>query len=180
MNAFLGQFGLRVTTGHLLWAAVLIPACITIFIPLDLLWVGITLAVIIAISVVLTVRGRRLTGWITAIFSWRRRHKAAPEAPSAPAVGATVIPGDRVAVRWQLDHLISVIELVPRPFTPTVIVSGEAYTDDVVDTRLVEQLIAAYSPDLDADIVSAGYRVGKTAPSSCTRSSRRARPMPIP
>ncbi|MDT4998087.1 MAG: hypothetical protein QOK12_192, partial [Mycobacterium sp.] len=166
MKAFLAQFGLRITTGHLLWAAVLIPALIAIFIPLDLLWVGVTLAVIVAFSVVLTVRGRRLTGWFTAIFSWRRRHKTAPEPPSAPAVGATVIPGDHVAVRWQDDHLISVIELIPRPFTPTVIVSGEAYTDDVVDTRLVEQLIAAYSPDLDADIVSAGYRVGKTAPSN--------------
>ena len=63
MKAFLAQFGLRITTGHLLWAAVLIPALIAIFIPLDLLWVGITLGVIIAISVVLTVRGRRLTGW---------------------------------------------------------------------------------------------------------------------
>ncbi|MDT5191196.1 MAG: hypothetical protein QOI28_3447, partial [Mycobacterium sp.] len=166
MKNFLAQFGFRVTTGHLLWAAVLIPACIAIFIPLNLLWLGITLSVIIAISVVLTVRGRRLTGWITAIFSWRRRHEAAPEAPSTPAVGATVIPGDHVAVRWQGDHLVSVIELVPRPFTPTVIVSGEAYTDDVVDTRLVEQLIAAHCPELDADIVSAGYRVGKTAPSS--------------
>jgi hypothetical protein len=37
-------------------------------------------------------------------------------------------------------------------------VSGEAYTDDVVDTRLVEQLIAAHCPDLEADVVSAGYR----------------------
>ena len=76
MKNFLAQFGFRVTTGHLLWAAVLIPACIAIFTPLNLLWLGITLAVIIAISVVLTVRGRRLTGWITAIFSWRRDRKS--------------------------------------------------------------------------------------------------------
>ena len=58
------------------------------------------------------------------MFSWRRRHRRAPDAPSEPAVGATVMPGDHVAVRWQGDYLMSVIELVPRPFTPTVIVDG--------------------------------------------------------
>jgi hypothetical protein len=58
------------------------------------------------------------------------------------------------------------IELIPRPFTPTVLVTGQAFTDDVVDTRFVEQLLAAQCPDLEADVVSAGYRVGKTAPAS--------------
>jgi type VII secretion protein EccE len=166
MKNFFAQFGFRFTTGHLLWAAALIPACIALSIPLDLLWLGITLSVLIVIAVVLTVRGRRLTGWITAIFSWRKRHRAAPDPPSEPAVGATVTPGDHVAVRWLGDHLVSVVELIPRPFTPTVIVSGDAFTDDVVDTRLVERLLAAHCPELEADVVSAGYRVGKTAPSS--------------
>ena len=166
MRALLSHFGFRITTGHLLWAAVLIPACILVFIQLDLMWVGITLAVLIAIAAVLTVRGRRLAGWIVAIFSWRRRHLVAPDAPSEPAVGATVMPGDHVAVRWQGDHLVSVIELVPRPFTPTVIVSGEAFTDDVVNTKLVEDLLSAHCPEMEADVVSSGHRVGKTAPAS--------------
>ena len=166
MKNFLAQFGLRLTTGHAIWAAALIPACIVLFLHLHLLWLGITLAVVIAIAAVLTIRGRRLTGWIAAVFSWRRRHKNAPNLPSEPAVGATVMPGDHVAVRWQGDYLMSVIELVPRPFTPTVIVNGQAFTDDVVDTRLVEQLVEAHCPDLEADVVSAGYRVGKTAPAS--------------
>jgi type VII secretion protein EccE len=166
MKNFLAQFGFRVTTGHLLWAAALIPAVVVLFIQLDLVWLGVVLAVLIAVAAVLTVRGRRFAGWVTAIFSWRRRHRVGPDVPSTPAVGSTVMPGDHVAVRWQGDYLVSVIELVPRPFTPTVIVSGEAFTDDVVDTRLVEQLLVAHSPDLEADVVSAGYRVGKTAPSS--------------
>lgn len=166
MSGFRSLFGLRLTTGHAIWAAVLIPAVILSFIQLDLLWVGITLAVIIALAAVLTIRGRRLTGWIAAVFAWRRRHRRVPERPSEPAVGATVMPGDHVAVRWQDGYLIAAMELVPRPFTPTVIVNGEAFTDDVVDTRLVERLLAAHCPDLEADVVSAGYRVGKTAPSS--------------
>ena len=166
MKTFLGLFGLRFTTGHALWAATLIPACIAVFMHLGRLWIGVTLAVIIALAALLTVRGRRLTGWIGALFAWRRRHRQAPDVPSVPAVGATVMPGDHVAVRWQGDHLISVIELIPRPFTPTVVVNGEAFTDDVVNTRLVEELIAAHCPDLEADVVSAGYRVGKTAPAS--------------
>jgi type VII secretion protein EccE len=166
MKKVFGLFGLRFTTGQAIWAAVLIPACIALFQPLDLLWLGITLAVVIALAAVVTIRGRRLTGWVAAVFSWRRRRRNVPDLPSESAVGATVMPGDHVAVRWQDGHLVSAIELVPRPFTPTVIVSGQAYTDDVVDTRLVEELVAAHCPDLEADVVSAGYRVGKTAPAS--------------
>ena len=37
MKNFLAQFGFRFTTGHLLWAAALIPACIALSIPADLL-----------------------------------------------------------------------------------------------------------------------------------------------
>ena len=166
MNKLLSLFGFRVTTGHLLWAAVSAPALVVFFAHLRLSWLGILLAVVVVVATTLTVRGRRFTGWIAAVFSWRRRHLAAPASPSEPAVGATVMPGDHVAVRWQGEYLVSTIELVPRPFTPTVIVSGEAFTDDVVDTAVVERLIATYCPDLEADVVSAGYRVGKTAPSS--------------
>jgi type VII secretion protein EccE len=166
MKKVFGVFGLRFTTGHAIWAAVLMPACIAAFLPPRQLWVGITLAAVIALAAVLTVRGRRLTGWVAAVFSWRRRHRNVPDLPSEPAVGATVLPGDHVAVRRQDDYLVSAIELVARPFTPTVIVGGQAFTDDVLDTRLVEQLVAAHCPDLEADVVSAGYRVGKTAPAS--------------
>lgn len=166
MRTLLGQFGLRFTTGHALGAAALIPACLALFLQLDLLWVGITIGVLIALGSVLTIRGRRLTGWVAALFSWRRRHRTTPELPSEPAVGATVMPADHVAVRWQGGHLVSVIELVPRPFTPTVVVNGQAFTDDVLDTRLVERLVEAHCPDLEVDVVSAGYRVGKTAPAS--------------
>ncbi|EID09463.1 type VII secretion protein EccE [Mycolicibacterium phlei] len=166
MKRFFSLFGLRFTTGHAIWAAVLIPACILVFAGLDLLWLGITLAVLIGVGAVLTFRSRRITGWMAALFAWRRRHREAPARPSEPAVGATVMPADHVAVRWHDDHLVAGIELVPRPFTPTVIVNGEAFTDDVVDTRMVQQLLAAHCPDLEADVVSAGYRVGKTAPAT--------------
>jgi type VII secretion protein EccE len=166
MRELLGAFGARFTTGHALWAAALIPACILLFVKLDLLWLGIVVSVLIAVFAVVTVRGRRLTGWIAAVFAWRRRHRREPVGPSEPAVGSTVAPGDHVAVRWQGDYLVAAIELVPRPFTPTVIVNGEAFTDDVVDTRMVEDLLCAHCADLEADVVSAGYRVGKTAPAS--------------
>ena len=166
MKSLAAQFGLRLSTGHLMWAAVLIPACIAIFVPLDAMWVGVTVSVLIALIAITTVRGRRLTGWVAALFSWRRRHRSTPPAPSEPAVGATVMPGDHVAVRWQGDHLMSVIELLPRPFTPTVVVNGQSFTDDVLDTAVVEKLIVAHCPELEADVVAAGYRIGKTAPAS--------------
>lgn len=158
--------GLQFSSGHAIIAAVLAPACIAASMRAGRLWVGITLAVLIALISVVTVRNRRLSGWMQAFTAWRRRRRNAPPAPSAPAIGATVLPGDHVAVRWQDDHLVAIIELVPRPFTPTVIVNGEAHTDDVVDTKLVERLVHAHCPDLEADVVSAGYRVGKTAPAN--------------
>lgn len=166
MSRFLSVFGLRFTTGHTLWAAATIPACILSFRRLDLLWLGATLGVLIGLGALVTIRGRRVTGWMTALFAWRRRHRQPPPKPSAPVVGATVVPGDHVALRWQGEHVVAAIELIPRAFTPTVIVNGEAFTDDIIDTRTVEKLLAAYCPDLEADVVSAGYRVGRTAPSA--------------
>ena len=163
---FLRQFGFRFSTGHAVWTTILIPASVAICLHFKLLWLGVMLSVLIAIFSVLTIRGRRLTGWIRAVFSWRRRHRHSPDAASEPAVGSTVMPGDHVAVRWQGDYLLSVIELVPRPFTPSVIVNGNAITDDVVSTKLVEELLEAHCPDLEADIVSSGHRVGRTAPAS--------------
>lgn len=158
--------GLRFTTGHALVAGVLAPAFLAVFWAGGRLWIGITLAVLAALIATVTVRGRRLTGWIAALYAWRRRHKTPPAAPSEPVVGKTVLPGDHVALRWDGEELIAAIELIPRAFTPTVIVDGHATTDDMVSTRLVENLLAAHCPELVADVVSAGYRVGRTAPPS--------------
>jgi hypothetical protein len=43
-------------------------------------------------------------------------------------------------------------------------VQHHCFSDDVVDTALVEKLLESYCPDVEADVISAGYRVGKTAP----------------
>lgn len=166
MSKLTSVFGARFSTGHALWAAALIPACVPLFVRIDLLWLGIVLGVLTGLGSVLTFRGRRLTGWVAALIAWRRRRRQPPSPPSEPAVGATVMPGDQVALRWQVDSVVSAIELIPRPFTPTVIAHGEARTDDVVDTGFIEKLMAAYCPDLQADVVSAGYRVGRTAPAA--------------
>ena len=154
---------LRFTSGHALWAAALAPLCLLLFFHTRYEWAGPTLVGVAAVVATVTFRGRRITGWIAAMFAWLVRHRRPPEPPSEPEVGATVQPGDHVAVRWQGEILVSVIELIPRPFTPTVIVDGKAHTDDAVDTRLLEQLLEVHCPDLEADIVSAGYRVGTTA-----------------
>lgn len=161
-----GWIGLRLTTGHALAATILAPAMIAAAFAWGKPAVGITAAVSAAVIAVLTIRGRRLTGWIAALYAWRRRHKTAPPPPGDPVVGKTVLPGDHVALRWEGDELVAAIELIPHPFTPTVIVNGEAHTDDVIDTRLVEELLAAHCPEIVADVVSAGYRVGRNAPPS--------------
>ncbi|MBY0442622.1 MAG: type VII secretion protein EccE [Mycobacteriaceae bacterium] len=157
------SFGLRFSTGQSLVVASLAPIIILLFLNMGYTWLGITLVVLSAAVVVVSFRGRRLTGWVAAVFAWLWRRRKPVEPPSEPVVGATVKPGDHVAVRWQGDFLIAVIELLPRPFTPTVIVDGQVHTDNVLDTELVERLLSVLCPDLEADIVSAGHRVGKTA-----------------
>lgn len=163
---FAGPIGIRVTAGQACVAAVTAPAAIVVFGRNHLLWVGVTVAVVISVAFLVTLRGRRVTGWLAAVYAWRRRHQIAPNPPSPLAVGSTVLPGDHVAVRWQDGHLVALIELIPRPFTPSVIIGTHCFTDDKIDTALVEQLLAGHCADLEADIVAAGYRVGKTAPAS--------------
>jgi type VII secretion protein EccE len=156
--------GLKVHTGQALVAASIAPALVVMCAAAGRLWLGVVLAVLAALVALVAFRGRTVTGWARAWYAWRRRRATAPPAPSEPAVGATVLPGDHVAVRWDDQEMVALIELVPRPFTPSVIVDHHCVTDDVVDTALVEKLVAAHCPDLEADVISAGYRVGTAAP----------------
>lgn len=154
---------LRFSTGHTLLLAVLAPAAILLFLPTRFWWGGVVLAALGAIMAFVTFFGRRITGWAATAYVWLRRRHTPMDIPSEPVVGATVKPGDHVAVRWRREQLIAVIELKPRPFTPTVIVDGQAHTDDVLDTRLLQELLSVHCPDLEADVVSAGHRVGQAA-----------------
>ncbi len=158
--------GLRFSTGHTAVAAVFAPALALVFVRNDLLWVAIAVPLCLVVVALVTFRGRRLTGWIAAVRAWRRRRRSAPPPPSEPEVGSTVMPGDHVAVRWQGRYLVALIELVPRPYTPSVILGNHCFTDDTISTQLVEDLLIGHCPDLEADVVSSGYRVGKTAPAS--------------
>lgn len=155
---------LQFSSGYALWLAVLAPACIAIFLRTPYRWAGPALVAAAVILATVTFRGRRLAGWVAAACAWLVRRRRPLDSPSEPVVGATVQPGDHVAVRWKGKALVAVIELIPRPFTPTVVVDGKAHTDDVVDTRLLEQMLSVHCPDLEADVVSAGYRVANTAP----------------
>lgn len=158
--------GLKISTGQTLVAAAVAPALLAIGAAMGRLWLGIVLAVLALGLGLVAVRGRTATGWLRALFSWQRRRAVAPPAPAEPVVGATVMPGDHVAVRWHDQELVALIELVPRPYTPSVITNQHCFTDDVIDTALVEKLLEAHCPDLEADVISAGYRVGKTAPAN--------------
>ncbi len=172
---------LKFSTGHTVVLAVLAPLAVLLFMNTRYWWAGIALAAAGAIVAFVTFFGRRITGWVGTVFVWLRRRRKPPDVPSEPEVGATVKPGDHVAVRWRRDNLIAVIELKPRPFTPTVIVDGKAHTDDVLDTRLLEQLLEVHCPDLEADIVSAGFRVGQNRLArggECLSAGDRRRPGP--
>lgn len=159
----LSPFRIRFSTAHAALAGALAPVLILLFVDTRYQWWGIGAVTAVVVLALITFRGRRFSGWAGAFFAWFWRRRRPPAAPSEPVVGATVMPGDHVAVRWQGPVMVALIELVPRPFTPTVIVDGTVHTDDVVHTRLVQDLLSVHCPDLEADVVSAGYRVGAGA-----------------
>jgi hypothetical protein len=134
--------GVRITSGHLQWTAVLIPAVLVPFVYAHLTWLAIVLSVLILLATTVTVRSRCATGWIAAVIAWRRRRASAPIAPSEPAVGATVMPGDPVAVRWQGEHLVSIIDLVAHPFTSAGCRVGRTAQASLV--ALYDQLVGPY------------------------------------
>ena len=155
---------LRFSTGYALVIGAVVPVLVFLFLDTRHQRWAIAVVAVAAVLALVTFRGRRLTGWVRTLFGWIRRRRRPPETPSTAVIGATVMPGDRVAVRWQGENLVALIELLPRPFTPTVIVDGEARSEDVLDTAMLEQLLAVHCPDLEADVVSAGYRIGSIAP----------------
>jgi type VII secretion protein EccE len=158
---------LKFSAAYTFWTAALAPLGVALFLgtlhqELELY----LLAAIVAGSAVfalVTFRGRRVAGWAAAAARWVVRRRWRPHAPTEAAIGATVQPGDPVAVRWEGRSLVAVIKLIPQPFTPTVVVDGRARTDDVLDTKLLEHVLSASCPDLEADVVSAGYRVSRSA-----------------
>jgi type VII secretion protein EccE len=163
MNATF-PIGLKLSTGQAVVATTVAPALFAIGVASGRLWLGIVLAVLTLGLGLVAVRGRTITGWVRALYSWQRRRTTAPAAPSEPVVGSTVMPGDHVAVRWHDQEMVALIELIPRPYTPSIVIDKHCFTDDFIDTALVEELLYAHCPDLQADVISAGYRVGKTAP----------------
>ncbi|KJX75908.1 type VII secretion protein EccE [Mycobacterium lepromatosis] len=154
---------LRFSVGRALLVAALAPTYIILFFRTQYWWAGIALVVLVVILTLVQFSGRWLSGWLMALYSFSRRSRKPLDTPSESVIGATVKPADQVAMRWQNGFLVSVIELIPRPFTPTVIVDGEAQTDDLLETQLLEHLLSVHCPDLEAVVVSAGYRVGHAA-----------------
>lgn len=157
------SLGLRLGVGFAVVAAVVAPFGAVLFWETRFERWAVGALAVFALSTVITFRGRNLIGWVSAAFAWLWRHRRAPRMPAEPIVGAIAMPGDHVAVRWEDGLLIALIELIPRPFTPTVVVDGKARTDDEVDTELVERLLSLHCADLSADIVSVGYRIGGIA-----------------
>ncbi|WP_374193341.1 type VII secretion protein EccE [Mycolicibacterium sp. S2-37] len=156
----LRSFGLRLGAGVAVVAAILVPLGLVLFWGTHFQWWAVGTLTASGLCTAVTFRGRTVIGWGVAILAWIFRHRRAPSAPTEPLIGTVAMPGTHVAVRWDDGLLVALIELVPRPFTPTVVVDGTARTDDEVDTRLVERLLSVHCPDLSADIVSAGYRIG--------------------
>ena len=67
--------GLRFSTGHALLASALAPPCIIAFLETRYWWAGIALASLGVIVATVTFYGRRITGWVAAVYAWLRRRR---------------------------------------------------------------------------------------------------------
>ena len=84
---------LRFSTGYALVIGALVPALV--FLILDTRHQRWAIAVVAAaVLALVTVRGRRLTGWVQTLFRWIWRRRRAPDTASEAVVRATVLPGD--------------------------------------------------------------------------------------
>lgn len=128
------------------------------------LWLKLILAVVVCALAVVTFDDRLASRWLALAVGNRRR----PEVPhvSEAEVGSVLLPGEDVGVRWEGDDLVALVALNPWAWTPTTVVNGHAITDDTIDTALVEKVLAEAGFDVVADVISAGWRVARTAPMS--------------
>lgn len=170
----LREIGLRSTVWSAVCTVPLIVVIVLAVLHSRLMWFGVGAAALVLVVSTVSYRGRRLFGWIATMFGWLWRGRKPLESPSRSSLGTMLKPGIDVAVRWQGDVLVAAIEVIPRPFSPTIIVDGKARTDDVIDTQVLTDLLAAHCPDLEADVVSSGYRLGGSAPEYVTKVYGRA------
>lgn len=155
------RFSVRVTKAHLVVAAVLIAAVAFLNWPV---WLRAAVGVTIVVVAMVTFDERRTSDWLRAIVRVRRR--GGPPVLSAEACGSVAMPGEDVAIRWDGDVLVGLVALHPRRFTPTYVDvrSGRTLHDDSLSTELINQLLSRLDVPASADVVSAGWRVGRRAP----------------
>jgi type VII secretion protein EccE len=143
---------------HLVIGAVLIAAAVIAW-PV---WPGVLIAAAVAAAAVMTFDDRRASDWLALAIRMRRSQQPPPR--SAQACGSVMMPGEDVAMRWEGDILVALIELHQRPFTPTYTNGGLIAHDDTVSTELVRALLSRLDVPVTVDIVSAGWRVARRAP----------------
>lgn len=170
----LREIGLRSTTWSAVFTATMIVVLVLAVLHTRFVWFGVGAAALVLVVSTMSYRGRRLFGWVATLFGWLWRGRRPLDSPSRPSVGTTLKPGVDVAVRWHGDVLEAAIEVIPQPFSPTIIVDGKARTEDVIDTQLLTDLLAAHCSDLEADVVSTGFRLGSSAPEYVTTVYGRA------
>ncbi len=106
-------------------------------------WAGIALASLsVIVATVITFYGRRITGWVAAVYAWLQRRRRPPD--SLICQNLPVVRGHREARRsrcaGKAEFLKCVIESsFPDHSTPTVIRRRTIPTDDMLDTGLVEE-----------------------------------------
>lgn len=65
-----------------------------------------------------------------------------------------------VGLRWDGDVLVTAVELLPQPNTPTVLADGVAVTEDVIPLNVVAECLWQFDINLlGIDVASEGRRV---------------------
>lgn len=159
----IGRWGVSLRLRNII-ATELVVAALVLLIPWPSWYVAAAVSALVLLLSVVSYTGATVAGWLRRVarYQWFRRSTSArihrariDEAHDAelPGIG-------RIGVRWDGEHVVTILALHGRPYAPTVLAPDGAKTVDMVPLHLIGDLMRQFGGlELAAvDVVSAGKR----------------------
>ncbi|ERG69210.1 type VII secretion protein EccE [Segniliparus rugosus] len=135
------------------------------------LWAAIAVPSVLALLLILRIRGKSLTVRIGTFcaYLWRKMVKPSKKLGPEHIPNAFDVSGEGGALfgfRWDDDLLISVLHVTPRPYEATTLTPRDIQTDDIVSLDTLAASLNQYKDIvLDGiDVISHGWRAPNNAP----------------
>lgn len=159
----IARWGVNFRLRHIIVTEVVV-AALALLIPWPSLYVAAAVAVLILLLAVVSYNGATIAGWLRRVarYQWFRLNTAARARRARIDEAKDVeLPGiGRMGVRWDGEHVVTVLALHGRAYAPTILAPDGAKTVDMVPLHLIGDLMRQFGGlELAAvDVVSSGRR----------------------